>query len=188
MNANDMIDILVKRRKELSLSQRQLAERCGMEQSSIARIETHQSSPKWETIYTMAKCLQYDVLFSDCLKSKWDGAVIRVYWENDLTAIATVSGNRVTIQKFTDNIAKQFFYAYNSMDISQLSELLEMRCWERERVDINDILQRLGIKEYDPIEIVKRTFGVSYNDQIWFNFYDANLSWEKVRPRGIAYV
>lgn len=188
MNANDMIDILVKRRQELGLSQRQLAERCGMEQSSIARIETHQSSPKWETVCTIAKNLQYNVVFEDCLKSKWDGTVIRAYWENELTAIATVSGHRVTIQKFTDNTAKQFFYAYNSMDLFQLSELLEIRCWERGRVDINDILRRLGIKEYDPIEIVKRTFGVSYNDPIWFNFYDANLSWEKVRPRGVEYV
>ena len=188
MHTNDMIDQLVRRRKELGLSQRDLAERCGMEQSSIARIETHQSSPKWETVCTIAECLQYDVRFEDRLKSKWDGTVIRAYWENELTAIATVSGSRVTIQKFTNNTAKQFFYAFNSMDLFQLSDLLEIRCWERERVDINDILQRLGIKEYDPIEIVKRTFGVSYNDPIWFNFYDAYLTWEKVRPRGVENV
>ena len=180
---NKIIDELVKRRKELKLSQRALAERCGMTQSSIGNIERHSASPKLETICLIADKLNYNIHFDDRLKSKWDGTTIRVYWKNELTAIAKISGNNVFIHKFTNNIIKQFFYAYDKMNLSQLSELMETRCWERERRDIGTILRRLGIQEYDPIEIVQKTFGVSYNDSIWFNFFDIPLTWEKVRPR-----
>lgn len=42
MNNTNVIDYLVERRKDLHLSQRELAKRCNMPQSTIARIEKHQ--------------------------------------------------------------------------------------------------------------------------------------------------
>ena len=83
---------------------------------------------------------------------------------------------------------KQFFLAFDSMDIIGFSELLESRCWERERTDISELLSKIGLDEYDPIEIVKRTFGVSYNDSIWFKFENSNISWKILCPKGEAYV
>ena len=83
---------------------------------------------------------------------------------------------------------KQFLLAFDKIDIVKLSELLEARCWERERADINELLKKLNIIDYDPIEIVKRTFGVSYNDSIWFKFEESNITWKKLCPKGEHYV
>lgn len=83
---------------------------------------------------------------------------------------------------------KQFFLAFDKIDIAKLGELFETRCWERGRADIKELLNKIGLDEYDPIEIVKRTFGVSYNDSIWFKFGDNNITWKKLCPKGEKYV
>ena len=188
MNQNNIIDELAEKRRELKISQRELAKRCNMPQSTIARIETHQISPQLETIFVIAEKLNCKIQLEDKLKSKWDGSKIWVYWKEELTAIVKIQNNEVRIKKFTDHPMKQFFFSFDKMDIAKLSELLETRCWERERTDIKELLHKIGLDEYDPIEIVKRTFGVSYNDSIWFKFDDNNITWKKLCPKGDKYV
>lgn len=179
---------LVAKRKELKISQRELAKRCNMPQSTIARIETLQISPQLETIQIIAEKLNCDIQIQDKFKNEWDGSKISVYWKDELTAVIQINNNEVLIKKFTDNPIKQFFLAFDKIDMVHFSELLETRCWERERVDIKELLQKIGLTEYDPIKIVSRTFGVSYNDSIWFKFGENNITWKKICPKGAEYV
>ncbi len=188
MITTDLVDMLVSRRKELKLSQRELAKRCNMPQSTIARIETHQISPQIDTLAVIADKLSSKLLLESKTKNKWDGHHIFVFWKDELTAEVSIINSRVEIKKYTSDPIKQFFLAFDSINIVGLSELLESRCWERERTDISDLLKKIGLTEYDPIEIVKRTFGVSYNDSIWFKFEDSNITWKKLCPKGEAYV
>ena len=51
------------------------------------------------------------------------------------------------------------------------------------RADIGEKLTNLGLKEYNPYEIVKRTHGVSYNDFIWFRFPGEKLTSKDVLVR-----
>lgn len=159
-----------------------------MPQSTIARIETHQISPQLETLSIVAENLDCDIQVKDTMQTKWDGTKIEIYWKDELTATVAINGNKVKIKKFDSNPIKQFFLAYDEIDLVLFSELLETRCWERERVDINTLLNKLGMNEYDPIEIVERTFGVSYNDSIWFKFHKSNITWKKICPKGAEYV
>lgn len=46
----EVVNAMVHQRKELGLTQKQLAELCDMPQSSIARIETFKTSPTLETL------------------------------------------------------------------------------------------------------------------------------------------
>lgn len=46
----EIISAIIKRRKELGLSQRELASLCSVPQSSIARIESQSSVPKLDTL------------------------------------------------------------------------------------------------------------------------------------------
>lgn len=188
MVTTDLVDMLVNRRKELGLSQRELAKRCNMPQSTIARIETHQISPQIDTLTVIADKLSSRLLLESKSKNKWNGSHISVFWKDELTAEVDIQNNKVDIKKYTSDPIKQFFLAFNSMDIVGFSDLLEARCWERERVDILDLLRKIGLDEYDPIEIVRRTFGVSYNDSIWFKFEESNINWKKLCPKGEAYV
>ena len=98
-----------------------------------------------------------------------DNFSFEVYWKDDITARVYVRGKNVTVSKYTENPGKQLF-AEKKMTRYQLGKIFEMRCWEKGRADINEILENLGLKEYNPYEIVRKTHGVSYNDYIWFRF------------------
>ena len=45
-----IITTMINRRNDLGLSQRELAEMCGIPQSSVARIESNNTSPKLDTL------------------------------------------------------------------------------------------------------------------------------------------
>ena len=47
---DSVIAAMIKRRNELGLSQRELAEKCGIPQSSVARIELGQTAPKLDNL------------------------------------------------------------------------------------------------------------------------------------------
>ena len=90
--------------------------------------------------------------------------------------------HNVTVSRFTDNPGKQLF-AQKKMTRFQLGKIFEMRCWEKGRPDIMEILKNIGLSEYNPYEIVKHTHGVSYNDFIWFRFPGEKLTSKDVLVR-----
>ena len=55
MNEYNIVDELADKRKGLKMSQRELAKRCNMPQSTIAGIETHQISPQLGIISVIAE-------------------------------------------------------------------------------------------------------------------------------------
>ncbi len=111
-----------------------------------------------------------------------DKFTFEVYWKDEITARVYVSGKDVTVSRFTDNPGKQLF-ANKKMTRYQLGKILELRCWEKGRLDIGEILANLGLKEYNPYEIVRKTHGVSYNDYIWFRFPGEKLTSKDVLVR-----
>lgn len=54
---NSIVSSIIRRRQELGISQRTLAERCGIPQSSIARIETLKTTPKLDTLVKLMQAL-----------------------------------------------------------------------------------------------------------------------------------
>ena len=46
----EIIGAVIEQRKSMGLSQRELAEQCGMPQSSVARIESFKTTPNVETL------------------------------------------------------------------------------------------------------------------------------------------
>ena len=105
-----------------------------------------------------------------------------VFWKDEITARVHVQGSRVKVSRFSDHPLKQLF-ASRSMTRHQLNHIFEMRCWDRNRADIQDILKGLGLSEYNPREIVRKTHGISYNDFIWFRFPGERLTAEDVLMR-----
>lgn len=56
-----IVAVLIKRRQELGLSQRALAERCGIPQSSVVRIETMKTRPKLDPLIKITQALKLKV-------------------------------------------------------------------------------------------------------------------------------
>lgn len=105
-----------------------------------------------------------------------------VFWRDEITARVSVKGSKVHVSRYCSHPVKQLF-AQENMTRYQLNKILEMRCFEKERGDIRQILNHLGLKEYNPQEMVKRTHGVSYNDYIWFRFPGEKLMAKDVLVR-----
>lgn len=131
-----------------------------------------------ESLDKMIKCLE-----KRCKKDRLlDNFHFEVYWKDEITARVYVKGNDVTVSRFTENPGKQLF-AGKKMTRFQLGQIFELRCWEKGRPDINDILRHLGVEEYNPYEIVRKTHGVSVNDYIWFRFPGEKITSEDVLVR-----
>ena len=111
-----------------------------------------------------------------------DEFTFEVYWKDEITARVYVKKKNVIVSRFSDNPGRQLF-AEKKMTRYQLGKILELRCFEKGRPDIDEILKHLGLKEYNPYEIVRKTHGVSHNDFIWFRFPGENITSKDVLVR-----
>ena len=179
---------ILKKRKQLKISQRELAKRCGIPQSNVGRIEAGIVSPNASTLQKLASALGMQINFTpQQSKDRWDGLEILCFWHDELVSYVTVSGNKAKVQRFTSHPVKQIFRDAE-MDVFKLSNILETRCWQRDCRNIDNYLKKLEIPYYDPLSIVKKTHGVSYNDFLWFRFNGESLTWKDVAPRRLRNV
>lgn len=62
----EIIGAIIEQRKSMGLSQRELAEQCGMPQSSVARIESFKTTPNVETLLRIMQPLGLKLTVSSC--------------------------------------------------------------------------------------------------------------------------
>ena len=107
---------------------------------------------------------------------------LEVWWKNRLTAKVHSEGTKVYVESTEKNPLKRLF---PNMTLSryQASEVLKMRCWDPGRPDIKELLAACGLTKYIPLDIVRKTHGVSYNDFLWIKFPGENLKAEDVLVR-----
>jgi len=68
--------------------------------------------------------------------------------------------------------------------LDELNDWFEGRCFLRSRADKDFLLSALGLTEYAPYNIVRKTNGVLFEDTYWIRFEDQpNLTWADVDPR-----
>ena len=113
-----------------------------------------------------------------------DDYIFEVYWKNMLSSRVSVRKNSVKIKRVIVHPLRQLFPS-NKISRNRLNEILELRCFDRNRPDAQRKLEALGLSEYRPIDIIRKTHGVSYNDYIWFRFMGENIRAEDVLVRSI---
>ena len=74
-----IIEKMVEFRKNQGITQKELAEMCGLKQSAIARIENRVNSPQLDTIIKIFDALNLRVEVIDSEQIIYDGSVIREY-------------------------------------------------------------------------------------------------------------
>lgn len=62
-------------------------------------------------------------------------------------------------------------------------EILEGRCFPRNRANADDLLRRLELKHYHPLDIVRKTHGLMRNDYVWLRFEGEQLTYDDVKIR-----
>ncbi|MFB5762353.1 hypothetical protein [Paenibacillus medicaginis] len=79
------------------------------------------------------------------------------------------------------------FPTKETIDVLDVLDYLESRCFPRTRHHADKLLKTLGLTEYDPVEIVKKTHGVIYDDYVWIRFDGEELTCKDVHPRHPRY-
>ena len=71
-------------------------------------------------------------------------------------------------------------------DLQSLNDWFETRCFPRSRADANELLEMLGLSDYNPYELIKRSHGAMFDDFYWINFEHETLTWNDVNPRTLT--
>lgn len=157
-------------RKREKMTQKEFAEKYEIPLRTIQKWERNGSVPPDYVVKLVEKnaFLENTELFMEC------------YWKNEKTATVRLDKQYAYISRYTDNPVKQIFYK-DKLTRLEFGEILEDRCWDRHRPDINKIMALIGLDEYNPYEICKRTHGRMYQDKIWFRFPGEILTYEELQ-------
>lgn len=92
-----------------------------------------------------------------------------VFYNEELVADVDAGQKEVLVRRYTLHPGKQIFYA-DVIPRYKLGEILSLRCWDKDRADIQDCLSNLGLSSYNPYAICRKTHGITYADRIWFRY------------------
>jgi len=99
---------------------------------------------------------------------------------NQVTADVEVdfSAKKVVYQPHTDDIYALPFGVNKKPNVADVSRFFESRCFPQERANCKLLLRDLGLDEYIPLEIVKKTHGRQLEDYCWIKFEGEELDYE----------
>lgn len=92
-----------------------------------------------------------------------------VFYNEEIVADVEVDKKEAKVRRYTLHPAKQLFYA-DRIPRYILGEILSLRCWDKEREDLQECLSSIGLTSYDPYKICRKTHGITYADRIWFRY------------------
>lgn len=103
-------------------------------------------------------------------------ALVRInyYKGNCLTSVLWVDyrTNEVEVINYTDELCYRAMGINENPTIQDFNDFLEDRCFPRERDHCKEILKSLGLDYYDPYEIVKKTKGMTGEDDCWLELLE----------------
>lgn len=109
--------------------------------------------------------------------------LIEVYWKEQHTADIIINGDKtVEYFKLTNEPMKAPF-AFNYPTYEQVMNFIKTRCVTQARDNIAEYLESLGLEQYDPIEIIKKTHGAMAHDFMWFKIDNEEITWKEVAIR-----
>ena len=118
---------------------------------------------------TIARRLSVDEFIST--KREQGHALIKLsYFDGEelCTTIIADSAERVLcIENHTERVIKTAFGNNAVPTWEDLQHFLEERCIPRARAGLREYLETIGVEEYDPIEIIKKTEGRMAEDEQW---------------------
>ena len=83
------------------------------------------------------------------------------------TIIVDVTEKIIRIENHTDHILKTAFGNNMEPTWEDFQHFLEERCIPRTRAGLREYMESIGVDEYDPMEIIKRTEGKMAEDDQW---------------------
>lgn len=81
--------------------------------------------------------------------------------------VADFTDKTLSVQNTTERIVKTAFGKNETPSWDDFLNFLEERCLPRSRSGIREYLETIGVEEYDPLEIIKKTEGRMAEDSQW---------------------
>lgn len=114
-----------------------------------------------------------------------DKMLIFDYMEKDILR-THVEVNRetgeVTAINYTDDIMSQAF-GLRPLTIENVNFLFESRCFSRNRPDKQELLESIGLNQFCPYDIVRKTHGKMWTDWFWLRFEGETWTWEDISEK-----
>ena len=114
--------------------------------------------------------------------SKDDEVKSYVYMKEDevMTSISVRFGGKVHFVNFTDNPLDCAFGRNESpVGLGVFLDFLEERCIPKHRFNIDEVLEGLGLSEYNEVDIVEKTYGVLIDDSFWVKYSNDLITYEE---------
>lgn len=102
----------------------------------------------------MANILNFEYLMEDEVMSK-----VSVNFDT----------GEIDVENYTDLLMFTVF-GLREHTVDVLNDFFEDRCFSRHRPDVNILLDLIGLKQYNPLDIVKVTHGRTTHDTLWIRF------------------
>lgn len=114
-------------------------------------------------------------------QNKKENFVINYYNKESLCSAiyVDVTNKTVKVENFTDDNIERAFGINQNPTWTDFELFLESRCFPKDRQNLKYELKKLGLNEYDPLEICKATGGRNYKDEQWMTFSDKERESEK---------
>ncbi len=103
-----------------------------------------------------------------------------VFWGDEKTADVTFTNSMALIKRYSQHPVKQIF-AKDEIPLFEFGEILKTRCWDEHRDNLEKYLHKLGLSDYNPYEICRKTHGVMCQDKVWFKYEGESLTWDDVK-------
>ena len=81
--------------------------------------------------------------------------------------VADFTDETLSVENTTEHIVKTAFGKNEVPTWEDFQNFLEERCLPRSRSGIREYLETIGVEEYDPLEIIKKTSGSMAEDNQW---------------------
>ncbi len=176
--------LLYNRLQAYKLNLHTLSERSGVSYSTVYNLFTGRkkiSDASGETLCNLARFLgmTMDEMYHELDVKDTDSKIFPDFllmWKDEVIASVTVGENEVNIDRYVIHPVKQIFYA-DKISRFKFGEILKLRCWDEKRPDIKELLNAIGLENYNPYEICKKTHGRMVQDPIWFKFEGETLTY-----------
>lgn len=147
-------------------------------------LERNERIKRYGELLSMQKIIdeQLKIISREAYKAELENYNFEVFWKDEISARVSVRGRRVHVSRYIIHPVRQLFYS-DVISRNQLNMILKLRCFDEGRTDAVNKLKYLGLTEYKPLDIVRKTHGVSYNDYLWFRFPGEKLTSKDVLVR-----
>ncbi len=180
--------LMYERLKEYALNLHTLSERSGVAYSTVYNLFTGKKAISDATSDTLYKLARFTGMSMDELYQALDNhsdesnAIFPDFllmWEDEVISSVKIGETEVHAERFILHPAKQIFYA-DTVPRFIFGQILKDRCFDEKRPDADKLLTALGLSEYNPYEICKKTHGKMLQDKTWFKFEGETINYSKL--------